>query len=209
MYSSLGPNEISIFHPAAIQELDVSKNETTKDVWYDVLKPFESAVFTRDEGRHKEWRKSWSQGVSVRCKCCYRHALPPRAALLSLFTEFSVLGMNEYRKRIAELAQMLSQSISDYEGAPVDIDEVMSWFSFDAMGEVLFGEDFGLTRSKTMHPGIVHRDRALSILAPLEGAIWIAQMGFTLAPFLGKVKDWFKMVAFCDEQTNRRMQVRL
>ncbi|XXH01973.1 hypothetical protein Hte_008336 [Hypoxylon texense] len=183
MCYSLGPNEISIFHPAAIQELDVSKNETTKDVWYDVLKPFESAVFTRDEGLHKEWRKAWSQGVSVRC-------------------------MNEYRKRIAELAQMLSQSISDYEGAPVDIDEVMSWFSFDAMGEVLFGEDFGLTRSKSMHPGIIHRDRALSILGPLEGAIWIAQMGFSLAPFLGRVKDWFNMVAFCDEQTDRRMKVR-
>ncbi|KAI1371223.1 cytochrome P450 monooxygenase-like protein [Hypoxylon crocopeplum] len=176
-----GPNEISIFHPAAIQELDVWKNQTTKDVWYDVLKPHESAVFTRDTALHKEWRKSWSQSLSKRC-------------------------MDVYRPRIAELAEMLSRTISDYEGAPVDIDEVMSWFSFDAMGEVLFGEDFGLTRSKYMHPGIVHRDRALSILGPLEGAIWIARFGFSLAPFAGRVKDWFKLVAFCDEQMRRRIQ---
>lgn len=115
--------------------------------------------------------------------------------------------MDIYRPRIADLAQVLSQTIADYRGAAVDIDEVMSWFSFDAMGEVLFGEDFNLTRSKSMHPGIVHRDRALSILGPLEGAIWIARLGFSLAPFLGRVKDWFKMVEFCNDQTSKRIQV--
>ncbi|OTA54002.1 cytochrome P450 monooxygenase-like protein [Hypoxylon sp. EC38] len=176
-----GPNEISIFHPAAIQALDAWKSQTTKDVWYDVLKPHESAVFTRDNILHKEWRRSWSQSLSKKC-------------------------MDEYRPRIAELAQVLSQSISVYGDNPVDIDEVMSWFSFDAMGEVLFGEDFGLTHSRSMHSGILHRDRALSILGPLEGAIWIARFGFSLAPYYGRVKDWFKMVAFCDEQTKKRIE---
>ncbi|XDG05840.1 hypothetical protein ABKA04_005455 [Annulohypoxylon sp. FPYF3050] len=176
-----GPNEISIFHPAAIQELDTGKNQTTKDVWYDVLKPHESAVFTRNVDYHKEWRKSWSLSLSTKC-------------------------MDEYRPRISKLAQLLSQSVAEYGGAPVDIDEVMSWFSFDAMGEVLFGEDFGLTRSKSMHPGIVHRDQALALLGPLEGAIWIARLGFSLSPFIGMVKHWYKMVAFCDEQKKKRIQ---
>ncbi|KAF3063694.1 Tryprostatin B 6-hydroxylase [Daldinia childiae] len=176
-----GPNEITIFHPAAIQEIETSKNQTTKDVWYDLLKPHKSAVFARDDDLHKEWRRSWTQSFSKKC-------------------------IDAYRPRMVELTQTLSQSISEYEGAPVDIDEVMTWFSFDAMGDALFGEDFGLTRSKSIHPGIVHRDRALSILGPLEGAIWIARLGFSLTPFLGRVKDWFKLVSFCDEQLRKRIQ---
>ncbi|KAI1658885.1 cytochrome P450 monooxygenase-like protein [Daldinia decipiens] len=176
-----GPNEITIFHPAAIQEIEISKNQTTKDVWYDLLKPYKSAIFARDDDLHREWRRSWTQSFSKKC-------------------------MEAYRSRIAELTKTLSQSISDYEGTPVDIDEVMTWFSFDAMGDILFGEDFGLTRSKSIHPGIVHRDRALSVLGPLEGAIWIARFGFSFTPFLGKVKDWFKLVSFCDDQLRRRIQ---
>ncbi|KAI0118991.1 cytochrome P450 monooxygenase-like protein [Daldinia grandis] len=176
-----GPNEISIFHPAAIQEIETAKNQTTKDVWYDLLQPHKSAVFVRDDDLHKEWRRSWTQSFSKRC-------------------------LDAYLPRMEELTQTLSQSISDYQGAPVDIDEVMTWFSFDAMGDVLFGEDFGLTRSKSIHPGIVHRDRTLSIIGPLEGAIWIVRLGFALTPFLGRIKDWFKLVSFCDEQLRRRIQ---
>ncbi|KAI5919381.1 hypothetical protein F4810DRAFT_510374 [Camillea tinctor] len=74
------------------------------------------------------------------------------------------------------------------------------------MSEVLFGEDFGFTRSKYMHPGIIHHDQALSILSPLEGAIWLARLVFSLKLFIGRVKDWFQMVDFCDDQMRTRVQ---
>lgn len=68
----IGPNEISIFHPAAIEMLDSWENQTTKDDWYDVLKPLDSAVFTRKEAEHKEWRKSWTQSLSKKGGCLSR-----------------------------------------------------------------------------------------------------------------------------------------
>ncbi|KAK8135353.1 hypothetical protein PG984_003293 [Apiospora sp. TS-2023a] len=176
-----GPNEISIFHPAAIQVLDEGRSQTTKDVWYDVLKPYESAVFTRDVSLHKAWRRSWSQSLSNRC-------------------------MEIYRPRIAALAERVSESLSEYGVAPVDVGEVMSWFSFDAMGDVVFGQDFGLISSKSLHPGIASRDKALSLLGPLEGAIWIARLGFLMNPILGLAQAWFDMLAFCEEQLRRRIQ---
>jgi hypothetical protein len=61
-----GPNEITIFHPAAFDLLDGFSNETTKDVWYDIITPLSSLIFTRDNGVHKEGRKVWAQGLSVK-----------------------------------------------------------------------------------------------------------------------------------------------
>lgn len=115
--------------------------------------------------------------------------------------------MDSMRPRIALQAEALRRCIAGYGNQPVDIDEVMSWFSFDAMGEVLFGEDFNLMNSKVMHPAILHRDRALSMLGPIADAIWLAHLAFQFIPFYGRVKDWFRMVAFCDERMRERMEV--
>lgn len=64
----IGPNEITIFHPSGIELLDGWNNENTKDVWYDVLKPRSSAIFTRDELDHKHRRKVWTQSLSNKCR---------------------------------------------------------------------------------------------------------------------------------------------
>ncbi|KAI8935075.1 hypothetical protein NX059_007670 [Plenodomus lindquistii] len=176
-----GPNEISIFHPAAIQLLDGWMNTNTKDVWYDVLHPRSSAIFTRDELDHRDRRKVWTQSLSTK-------------------------AMDSLRPRIAGQVQSLVSCIQSYNGSTVDVDEVMSWFSFDAMGEVVFGEDFNLLKSKVMHPAILHRDRALAMLGPIADAIWIARMAFAFVPFYGKVKDWMRMVAFCEERMDIRVK---
>lgn len=115
--------------------------------------------------------------------------------------------MDSLRPRIAEQAHSLSRCIAKYDGGPVDIDDVMSWFSFDAMGEVVFGEDFDLMNKRYMHPVIRHRDRALALLGPIADAIWIARLAFSLVPFYGRVQDWFRMVAFCDERMKMRLSV--
>jgi tryprostatin B 6-hydroxylase len=61
-----GPNEITIFHPAAFELLDGFGNETSKDVWYDIIHPMTSAIFTRDKQLQKEGRKYWAQGFSTK-----------------------------------------------------------------------------------------------------------------------------------------------
>jgi hypothetical protein len=116
--------------------------------------------------------------------------------------------MDSLRPRIAEQAHALRRCIEEHEGHPVDLDEVMSLFSFDAMGEVVFGEDFDLMRTHTMLPVIRHRDRALALLGPIADAIWIACLAFAVVPFYGRVRDWFRMVAFCEERMSQRIKVR-
>ncbi|KAI5919296.1 cytochrome P450 [Camillea tinctor] len=175
-----GPNEITIFHPAAFELLDGFGNDTDKDVWYDIIRPRSSAIFTRDKQEHKEGRKVWASSLSTK-------------------------AMNDYHPRISSLAVALSHCIGTYGTKPIDMDEVMSWFSFDVMGEVLFGKDFNLLNSKHTHPAIQHRDRALAVAGPLGDAIWIALMGFTLFPWYGRIRDWHRMVQFCEDHMKARL----
>ncbi|KAI0399894.1 cytochrome P450 [Xylaria palmicola] len=176
-----GPNEITIFDPAAFELLDGFGNETTRDVWYDIVRPRTSAVFTRDKLEHKEGRKFWALSMSNKAN-------------------------NDYYPRIASLVRDLSRCIASYGGGPVDIDQIMSWYSWDFMGEVLFGEDFNLTRSRKTHPGIEHRDRALALAGPLGDAIWIALLGFQLCPLVGIVNDWQNMIKFCEDYMKLRLE---
>ncbi|KAI8626128.1 cytochrome P450 monooxygenase-like protein [Xylariaceae sp. FL1651] len=176
-----GPNEITFFDHAAFELLDGFGNDTTKDIWYDIIRPRTSAIFTRDRLEHKEGRKVWAQGLSTK-------------------------AMNDYNPRIARLAQALSRCIGTYGTNPVDLDTVMSWFSFDAMGDVLFGEDFNLLNSKVTHPAIKHRDRALTVAGPLGDTIWLALMGFQLVPWYGRIKDWHRMVQFCENHMKLRLE---
>ncbi|GAP88817.1 putative cytochrome P450 [Rosellinia necatrix] len=176
-----GPNEITIFNPAAFELLDGFGNETTRDVWYDIVRPRTSAVFTRDKLEHKVGRKFWAQGLSSK-------------------------AMNDYHPRIIALVRELSSCIGSFKANPVDIDKVMSWYSWDIMGEVLFGEDFNLTKSKITHPSIEHRDRALALAGPLGDAIWIALLGFQILPPVGRVNDWHRMMEFCEDHMKLRLK---
>ncbi|KAI3343256.1 cytochrome P450 monooxygenase-like protein [Ustulina deusta] len=176
-----GPNEITIFHPAAFELLDGFGNETTRDVWYDIVRPRTSAIFTRDKLEHKVGRKFWAQGLSSK-------------------------AMNDYYPRIVNLVRDLSHCIGTFGTNPVDIDQVMSWYSWDVMGEVLFGEHFNLTNSKVTHPGIEHRDRALALAGPLGDAIWIALLGFQLLPPVGRINDWRRMLQFCEDHMISRLK---
>ena len=115
--------------------------------------------------------------------------------------------MNDFHPRIVRLSHSLSRCISAYGTDEVDVDEVMSWFSFDVMGDVVFSKDFNLLESRTWSPAIKHRDRALALVGPIGDAIWIARLAFLLVPFYGIVKDWFRMVGFCEDRIRERQRV--
>ncbi|KAF2759925.1 cytochrome P450 [Pseudovirgaria hyperparasitica] len=177
-----GPNEITIFHPSAIELLDGAHNTNSKDVWYDVLQPRTSAIFTRNAQDHRDRRRVWTQSLSTK-------------------------AMDEFRPRIYQQALNLVQCIQELSSAPVNINDVMSWFSFDAMGDVVFGKSFGMMQEKVTHDAIIHQKRALALLGPISDAVWIAQLAFSFVPFLGKVKSWMRMVSYCEERMARRMEL--
>ncbi|CAH0031673.1 unnamed protein product [Clonostachys rhizophaga] len=176
-----GPNELTLVGPSAFNLLDGWGNTTTRDIWYDLLRPRYSAVFCRDKKLHKEGRKAWVNSMTGK-------------------------AMNAFYPRVAALSHSLSSCIRSHGTRPVDIDDVMSWFSFDVMGDVLFGEDFNLLGSQRMDPAIKHRDGALALVGPISDAIWLAHLAFLLVPFYSPVQDWLGMVKFCEDRLTARIQ---
>jgi cytochrome P450 len=179
----IGPNEISIYHPRGIELLDGPKSATTKDAFYDILRPDSSAIFTRDETEHTDRRKTWTHALSQR-------------------------SMDTLRPRIANVALNLRGAVDEFvsEGKPVNINDLMAWFSFDVMGELVFSQDFGSIKNRSTHPAFTIQEHALGLLGPILDTQWIAQMGFAFFPFLGNVKRWLEMVAFCKEQMADRFK---
>ena len=113
----------------------------------------------------------------------------------------------EYQPRIRQQVERLADVIASHKSQPVLLNDVMSWFAFDSMGEFMFNSSFGMMESSDWHPAIVKQRGALAFLAPLNDAIWLARLAFAFFPFVGKVKDWNQMVAFCDQAMQTRIQV--
>lgn len=90
---------------------------------------------------------------------------------------------------------------------PVTINEAMYWFAFDSMGEFAFNQDFGMMRRQEWHFAITLLRRAISILSPFAPTIWLIKVGYKFLPGFGKIGDLFKILAFCKQQMNERIQV--
>ena len=118
----------------------------------------------------------------------------------------------EYLPRIERQIDTLVNLIAAHSTRPVLLNDVMSWFAFDIMGEFLFNESFGMMESSRWHPAIVQQRGALALLAPLSDAIWLVRLSFyfgSLFGGFGKVKEWNAMVEFGDQAMQRRMKVGL
>lgn len=117
--------------------------------------------------------------------------------------------MAEYSKRLAMLGDKLVRCISSYDDSPVNINDVMSWFSFDAMGEVTFGEDFGMLDSRTSQNALLNQQGGLALLGTFNDAVWVVQAGLKLLPFISPVRRWIEMRNFCIRSMENRMKVSL
>jgi hypothetical protein len=117
--------------------------------------------------------------------------------------------MDEFKPRIAALVKDLHECIASFgEKQPVNVTDVMTWFSFDVMSEILFGEDFGMIRNRATHPVMAQQKRALALLGPIIDVQWMVHLGFAFLPFVGKIRDWMNMCMFCEGQMEKRMKVR-
>lgn len=115
--------------------------------------------------------------------------------------------MDEYEPRVAALTRDLESCISLYEEEPVNVTDVMTWYSFDIMGEVIFSKDFGMIKNRATNPILEQQRQALALLGPIIDVQWIVHLAFNFVPFMKQVQDWLKMCSFCEQQMAERMAV--
>ncbi|KAL8895404.1 MAG: hypothetical protein Q9192_003654 [Flavoplaca navasiana] len=173
-----GPNEITVFHPEALEAIDGHNSTTTRSDWYDLLYPRLSSIFTRDKALHDERRRIWLQSLSSK-------------------------EVAQYHPRVLGKVSLLGERIAQAGSQPVLVNDLMQRFSYELMGDFGFSEDFGTTEYHRAHQ---KQHSALSLLGPFSQAIWIPRLGFAFIPGLWKVKDWFDMLKFTEGLMERRMK---
>ncbi|KAH8785239.1 cytochrome P450 [Diaporthe sp. PMI_573] len=176
-----GPNELTLFHPAAFEALDGPRSRNTRSDWYDLLHPRISSIFTRDQGMHKDRRKLWEKIMIAS-------------------------SVAQYYESILVKVRVLEEIISQSNREPLLVNDLIYYFAFDSMGAFGFGMDFGLMRDRKPIDGFRYMRSALGLLGPFTPAIWIARLGFAFIPGLWKVKHWFKMLKFSDNCMNTYIQ---
>ena len=179
-----GPEEITIFHPEVLRAVDGPGNSCTKAVWYDLLLPNIAVNTTRSRTEHDRRRRIWDQG-------------------------FTTKAMSYYEERMMRHGGILERAISDLarRDRPVNVSTWFYWFTFDVMGEFAFARSFGMLEDEQWHIVVVMLRKAMRLLGPLSPVPWLAQAGFKILPWFYVVRDWFAMVAWCQQRMNERIEV--
>ncbi|KAI2616627.1 benzoate 4-monooxygenase cytochrome P450 [Hypoxylon sp. NC1633] len=155
-----GPNEITLFHPAAFEFLDGTKNENTRSDWHDMLHPRSGAIFTRDKNAHKARKRVWESALGS-------------GALL------------HHYESLKRHVKVLESIISEYGETPVVVNDLLHWFAFDSMGDYGFGQDFGLMRERKWSRAATNLHSSLSVLGYLSprSGLWKVKHWFQMIEF--------------------------
>ncbi|CAG8909672.1 unnamed protein product [Penicillium egyptiacum] len=118
-FTNLGPTELSIVDPAAVQAIYGNQSKATKGPWYTLLDPRVCLSFTRDKQEHARRRKVWDRG-------------------------FSTKAIRAYEPVVAKYAQQLVRSVERDLASPIDMTRWFSYYAFDVMGNLAFGKSFNM-----------------------------------------------------------------
>ena len=133
---AIGPREISIYDPSAIQPLLGFSSMTTKGPFYDVME--KSLRLNRDKVFHHQRHRVWDNGMKE-CKFCtqQRRCYPLTIVALSTFSPLVEAFIDKL------LAQLHKQN-----GEPTEPLHYCSYYSYDVMSKLAFGESIGLLEGK-------------------------------------------------------------
>lgn len=53
------------------------------------------------------------------------------------------------------------------------VNDMMAWYTFDAMGDLVYGQDFDMLKTSKWRPVVKQQQRALALLAPINDTIWM------------------------------------
>ncbi|CEL01772.1 Putative Cytochrome P450 monooxygenase [Aspergillus calidoustus] len=118
-YVRLGPTELSIADPQAVQALYSGQAKVSKGPWYTILEPRVSLQMEREKKAHARRRKVWDQG-------------------------FSSKALRDYEPRVSRYSDQLISVIGKNLDRPLNVADWFNYYSFDVMGDLAFGESFNM-----------------------------------------------------------------
>ncbi|KAL8782595.1 MAG: hypothetical protein Q9195_009618 [Heterodermia aff. obscurata] len=184
----IGPNELSVISPTAQTTILGPRSTCLKSGWYDYVKnqPLESLHAARDVDTHDARRRVWDRG-------------------------FSIKALRDYEVRVLRYGNELVEGLTSLSGQRIIASDWFSYFSFDVMGDLAFGESFNMLKNGETHTAIQLLHHGMAPLAMLAPVVWVipvlAALPSYLKPAVAKGFDTF--IAWCAEQVERRRKMKL
>ena len=178
-YLRIGPNDLSITDPLAIDTVFGLKSVCLKAPWYDNDQPYTSLHTERVRATHDARRRIWAPAFSDR-------------------------ALRGYENRIRPFHEQLVSQISKREGQPMNVSKWFNLFSFDVMGELAFGKSYDMLASGENHPSLKILSEGMDHLG-LSLPSWILRLLFTVGPYLGLAGQYFAFMDYCTKQFEERL----
>ncbi|KAL4793042.1 benzoate 4-monooxygenase cytochrome P450 [Aspergillus venezuelensis] len=119
----VGPSELSLANPAAIKKVHWPQATPRKSPSYDQQLPRVSLETTRDTQQHSQLRKVWDRAFNTR-------------------------ALRDYSSRVQKHAARLSDVFDSSLNQSIDIGRWINYYSFDVMGDLVFGKSFNMLIDK-------------------------------------------------------------
>ncbi|GCB17330.1 tryprostatin B 6-hydroxylase [Aspergillus awamori] len=174
----IGPSDLSITHPDAVNIIYGIKSACTKAPFYDLGAPVQSLHAHRDKEAHDQRRRVWSLG-------------------------FSDKSLRAYEKRIQVYRQKLIDLLTSAgDDEAINISNYLTWYSYDVMGDLAFGRTFGMLDASANHWAIQILN---DMLKPLEYSvpIWALRL---LGSLPGMNEDALRYEEFSHRRLKTRME---
>lgn len=174
----IGPGELSITHPHAVQDIFGADSKCTKSPWYDLSRPGDSLLLRRTDAGHAELRRIWSPA-------------------------FSIKAVRGYEERIQPYRNKLLAGIDAHAGQTLDIDHWLALYAWDVMGDLTFGHSFNMLDTKELHWAIKLLNKGMSVIG-VHLPIWIFRIVVAIP---GAGKDFKLMVKWTQDEMVSRYNV--
>ncbi|KAJ4289805.1 hypothetical protein N0V90_011136 [Kalmusia sp. IMI 367209] len=176
----VGSSDLMIAHPLGVPALHSAQSKCRKASWYDEDWPRLSLHTLRDHKFHHERRRVWSQ-------------------------VFSEKAIRSFESRIVVYNEALMNRLSESAGQPINASKWANYYSYDVMGELAFGKDFGMLKSGEERFAVSLLDEAMDIHG-FKFPTWLFRMLIFTPGLMGV---YWKFIKYCDEQLATKMEEEL
>ncbi|KAK4627014.1 Cytochrome P450 monooxygenase [Fulvia fulva] len=173
----VGSNTLSITDPDTMQPAYGANARVTKADWYDGSVPHHSMHTTRDKGLHDRRRRVWAPA-------------------------FSDKALREYEATVQEFNDKLVEKVAEAKGSPMNMTTWFNLYSFDVMGRLAFGKDYGMIESGKRHWALDLLTEGMGISA-YKIPTWVFRI---LLSIPGAAQGYHKFLKFCSDELRWRVK---
>ncbi|EME46239.1 hypothetical protein DOTSEDRAFT_148279 [Dothistroma septosporum NZE10] len=173
----IGSNSLSITDPDMMQPAYGAGARVTKGDWYDGPTPHHSMHTTRDKGLHDRRRRVWAPA-------------------------FSDKALREYEATVQEFNDKLIRKVTEANGAPLNMTTWFNLYSFDVMGRLAFGKDYGMVESGKRHWALDLLTEGMEISA-FKVPTWVFRFPLAVP---GAAQGYYKFLSFCSVELRWRVK---